>query len=79
VAGTALFSVNGQLPHGETEVDGVFMHRHILFKWYMPLDILFVLKGLQLACCRLLIRSASKRRSFSWSFAYCRSLESTFS
>lgn len=55
MAGSALFSMDGQLPHGQAEVDGGFMHRHILFKWPLPLDTLSALEGLQLECCRSLI------------------------
>lgn len=71
VAGNALFSMDGQLPHGQTEVDGGFMHRHILFKWPRPLDTLSALEGLQLECCRSLIWSVFKHKAFNWSLAHC--------
>lgn len=71
VAGNALFSMDGQLPHGQAEVGGGFMHRHILFKWPLPLNMLSALEGLQLECCRSLIWSVSGHRAFSWSLAHC--------
>lgn len=79
MAETALSSMDGQLSHDKAEGVGVFMHRHILFKWHMPLDTLSALEGLQFACCMLLIWSVSKHEAFSWSSATaCRSLERTF-
>lgn len=79
MAETALFSMDGQLPHDKAEGVVVFMQRHILLKWHMPLDTLSAIEGLQFACCMLLIWSVSKHGAFSWSSATaCRSLERTF-